>query len=306
MPSQSVDTPRGFAFAASAYLIWGLILPIYLKLLGHVSPLEIVAHRVIWALPFALLILLWLGLLPGLTRVLSWRLLGLALVTATLISANWGTYVYAIVTGHGVEAALGYYINPLINVLMAAAFLGERPTRLQGTAIALAAVGVVIMTIAIGSLPWISLVLALTFGSYGLLRKTIPVGATEGFFLEVSLLILPALAIAGWTFANGTNHFGRDAFETTMLVGAGPLTAAPLILFAAGARLLRFTTIGLLQYFVPTLLFLTAVFVFGEPFNRVQLVAFAFIWAGLAVYTWPLLRRRAARRAVAREPTAAR
>lgn len=296
MQPASSEPPRGFVAAIGAYLIWGLVLPVYMKLLAHVSPLEIVAHRIVWALPFAALILVRMGTLGPFIRSLRPRTIALAAVTASLISVNWGVYVYAIVTGHVVEAALGYYINPLINVLLAAVFLGERPNRAQALAVSLASVGVAVMTVDAGGLPVISLMLALSFGSYGLLRKMLPIEAAEGFTLEVGILFVPALALLGWLAATGPVHFGANALETTLLVGAGPVTAVPLILFAAGARLLRFTTIGLLQYMVPTMLVLTAVFGFGEPFGIHQLVAFGFIWAALAIYTGALLTEGRARR----------
>ncbi|TFF27461.1 EamA family transporter RarD [Jiella endophytica] len=291
MQSQPGESRQGFVYALGAYGIWGFILPIFMKLLAHVSPVEVVAHRVIWALPFAILILAWQGAFrPALRHLREPRTMALATLTASLISLNWGTYVFAIGTGHTVDAALGYYINPLLNVVLAAIFLGERPTRLQGIAIALATIGVAILTVKAGGLPWISLVLAMTFGSYGLLRKMVPVGATEGFFLEVVILIVPSILIVA-IFVPQT-HFLKDGFETGLLLAAGPLTAVPLILYAAGARLLHYTTIGILQYIVPTLLFFTAVFLFDEPFSGWQLFAFAFIWSALAIYTWSLFHAR--------------
>lgn len=291
MQSQPGESRQGFVYALGAYGIWGFILPIFMKLLAHVSPVEVVAHRVIWALPFAILILAWQGAFrPALKHLREPRTMALATLTASLISLNWGTYVFAIGTGHTVDAALGYYINPLLNVVLAAIFLGERPTRLQGIAIALATIGVAILTVKAGGLPWISLVLAMTFGSYGLLRKMVPVGATEGFFLEVVILIVPSILIVA-IFVPQT-HFLKDGVETGLLLAAGPLTAVPLILYAAGARLLHYTTIGILQYIVPTLLFFTAVFLFDEPFSGWQLFAFAFIWSALAIYTWSLFRGR--------------
>ena len=297
MQAAAPNERQGFAYAVGAYAIWGLILPIYMKLLEHVSPFEIVAYRILWAIPFALLVLWWQGLLRGVWRHFSNpRTLVLAAVTATLISFNWGTYVYAIVSGQAIDAALGYYINPLVNVVLGAIFLGERPNRLQGVAIALAAAGVAIMTVKAGGLPWIAIVLALSFGTYGLLRKMVPVGASEGFFLEVAILALPSLALL--LLLPGPSRFLSNGTEAAMLIGAGPLTAIPLILYAAGARLLHYTTIGILQYIVPTLIFLTAVFLFGEPFSFWQLVAFGFIWSALAVYTFAMLRSgRRARRA---------
>jgi chloramphenicol-sensitive protein RarD len=296
---------KGFFYAFGAYAIWGLVLPIYMKLLSHVSPLEIVAHRVIWAIPFAVLVLWWQGLLGGVWRHFTqWRTLALAALTASLISFNWGTYVYAIASGHALDAALGYYINPLVNVLLGAVILGERPNRLQATAIALAGIAVMILTIKAGGLPWISLVLAFSFGTYGLLRKMVPVGSTEGFFLEVALLAVPSVLLLA--FLPGDNHVMTGGYVAGMLIFAGPLTAIPLMLFAAGARLLHYSTIGILQYMVPTLLFLTAVFVFGEPFSNWQLVAFCLIWSAVVLYTVALFRNgRARRRAAALTPQTA-
>ena len=307
MPAGDSAQRQGFTYALSAYAIWGLILPIYMKLLENVSPLEIVGHRVLWAIPFAMLILWWQGLLGGVWRHFTdLRTVALATLTAMLISVNWGTYVYAIVSGNAIDAALGYYINPLVNVILGALVLGERPGRTQLVAIGLAAIGVAILTFKAGGLPWLSLILALTFGAYGLLRKLVPVGASQGFFLEVAILALPSVLLI--TLMPGERHFLANDWETAMLVGAGPLTAIPLILYAAGARLLHFSTIGILQYTVPTLIFLTAVFVFGEPFSAWQLVAFAFIWAALVLYTVALFRsgraERRARRAVETAPVA--
>jgi len=285
------ESRQGLAFSLGAYAIWGLIMPVYMKLLDHVSPLEIVAHRIIWAVPLAIAILWWQGSLAGAWRHFgNLRTLALAALTATLISGNWGVYVYAIVSNQAVDAALGYYINPLVNVALAAVFLSERPTRLQAIAIGLAAIGVAVMTVKAGGLPWISLVLACSFGTYGLLRKMVPVGASEGFFLEVVILTVPALMTLFWLVPE--RHFLTNGFETAMLIGAGPVTAIPLILYAAGARLLHYTTVGILQYLVPTLLVLTAIFLFGEPFSFWQLVAFAFIWSALAIYTYSLFGRR--------------
>lgn len=298
MPAGDAGSNKGFAYALGAFAIWGLILPIYMKLLDHVSPFEIVAHRILWAIPVAVLILWWQGILGVVWRHFTEiRTVAFAAVAATLISINWGTYVYAIVSGQALDAALGYYINPLVNVLLGAIVLGERPNRPQAFAIGLAAIAVVILTVKAGGLPWISLVLAVSFGVYGLLRKMVPVGASEGFFLEVVILALPSAAVL--MAMAGESRFLSDGVETALLIGTGPLTAIPLILFATGARLLHYSTIGVLQYLVPTLLFLGAIFLFGEPFDVWQLVAFTFIWAALALYTWALFRKgRAARRAL--------
>ncbi|ORE89668.1 EamA family transporter RarD [Aurantimonas sp. 22II-16-19i] len=291
MQSRPGESRQGLFYALGAYGIWGFILPIFMKQLANVSPVEVVAHRIVWALPLAAAILLWQGTFrQAMGHFRSLRTMALAALTASLISVNWGTYIYAIGAGQTLDAALGYYINPLVNVALAAIFLGERPTRLQGVAITLATIGVAVMTVKAGGLPWVSLVLAMSFGTYGLLRKMVPVGASEGFFLEVAILVVPSLLVVA-IFVPQT-HFLGEGFETMLLIAAGPLTAVPLILYAAGARLLHYATIGILQYIVPTLLFFTAVFLFGEPFSHWQLIAFAFIWTALAIYTWSLVKGR--------------
>lgn len=304
--NQPADSREGYLFAIGAYSIWGLVLPLYLKALEHVSPFEIVADRILWAVPFAMLILWWQGALGRAVAILTdLRTMALAALTATLISLNWGTYVYAVVSGQAIAGALGYYINPLVNVALAAIFLGERPTPRQGFAIALAAAGVAILTFKAGGLPWISLVLAFSFGTYGLLRKTVKVDASEGFFLEVVVLTIPSVVVL--SLLPGPLHFGAGLSETLLLIGAGPLTAVPLIFYAAGARRLHYATIGILQYIVPTLILATAVFVFGEPFGGWQIVAFVFIWTALVLYTLSLLaqaRRQRRQRQLAAERVA--
>lgn len=296
-PAPQGDTAQGFLTAIGAYGLWGVVLPFFMKALDHVSPVEIVAHRVIWAVPAGALILIWLGRTADLKAAFGRpRVIAMAAVTATVISINWGVYVYAIVSSQALEASLGYYINPLISVVMGIFFLGEKPSRMQWIAIALAGVAVVILTVYAGRLPWISLVLAFSFGTYGYLRKTLPIGPSQGFLLEVIILSPLALALVAWFVATGTSHFmAGSAFDTWMLIAAGPITAIPLVLYAFGAKGLRLATIGVLQYTVPTLIFLIAVFVFGEPFALPQLMAFSLIWLALVIYTWALFaeRRRA-------------
>ena len=287
------EPAAGFAFALGAFVFWGF-LPFYMKAVAHITPWEVVAHRIVWSVPVAGLILWWLGRTTDLRAALkNPRTLAGAALTAGLISVNWGVYVWAIAAERTVEAALGYYINPLVNVLLGAVFLRERFDRLQQAAIACAVVAVAILTFRAGGLPWVSLVLAFSFGFYGFFRKTLPVGPQQGFLLEVLILSLPAIAIIGWMTASGTGHFGpTGATDMALLVLAGPVTAVPLILYASGAKLLRYTTIGILQYLTPTMIFLVAIFVFGEPFGRWQLVAFGFIWLGLGFYTVSLYRSR--------------
>lgn len=301
------EPPLGYAYAFGAYLIWGLLLPTFLKALSHVGPMEVVAHRIVWSLPFALLILAFGAGLKAVRAYLTWRNLGLASLCAAAISVNWGVYVYAIASEQAVSAALGYYIGPLVSLLLGMVFLGERPNGRQKAAILLAAIGVGVLAYATGGLPWVSLVLPLSFGIYGLLRKIMPYGAAEGFFLEVAILFLPALAVALFVAADANARFGTNWQDTALLLAAGPMTAIPLVLFAAGARLLKLSTIGMMQYLTPTLLALTAVFIFGEPFGLGQLAAFAFIWAGLALYSSVLIEEgRARRRARDPLPTSAR
>ncbi|MEK1887388.1 MAG: EamA family transporter RarD [Phyllobacterium sp.] len=290
VPGGMSDGKKGFIFALAAYLLWG-ILPFYLKTVAHMPALEVVAHRIIWSVPIAGLLLWWLGLFGDLKVALTTpRMLLMAMLTASLITLNWGTYVWAIGSGHAIDTALGYYINPLVNVVLGGIFLGERLSKPQAVAVALAACAVILLTIYFGGLPWISLVLAFSFGFYGFFRKTLPIGPTQGFMLEVLLLSVPSLAFIAWTVSQGTSHFfNGSAHDVGLLLFAGPATAVPLILYAFGAKLLRYTTIGLMQYIAPTIVFLSAIFVFGEPFSHIQFIAFALIWAALAIYTWSML-----------------
>jgi chloramphenicol-sensitive protein RarD len=290
---------RGFAFAFTAYLMWGF-LPFYMKAVAHISPYEVVAHRILWSVPITAAILAALGGFSSFLAVFRQpRTLALGFLTASLISANWAIYVWAIGSGRTIESALGYFINPLVNVALGTVFLGERLTRMQMFAVALAVFGVGLMTVESGGLPWVSLALALTFGVYGYLKKTLPIGPTQGFLLEVVLISPLALAYIGWLAATGSGHFAGTGVaatpvDTLLLIAAGPITAVPLILFVYGARLLRYSTIGLMQYLAPSMIFITAIFVFHEPFSAGKLVAFMFIWAALVVYTATVLpgRRR--------------
>ncbi|MCE6960751.1 EamA family transporter RarD [Cereibacter sphaeroides] len=285
------DSLRGMGFALSAYLLWG-VLPIYMKALAHVPPHEVVAHRVIWSVPVALGVLVALGRTSELRVALqSPRLLLMASVTAALISVNWGIYVWAIGAGQTLDTALGYYINPLFSVFLGAVLLGERLGRLQLAAIALAVAAVVVLTVEAGRLPFVAISLTFTWGGYAYLKKSLPLGPNQGFLLEVLILLLPALAIAIWLEVQGAGHFlGGSLSDRALLLGTGIITATPLMLYANGAKLLRLSTIGFLQYVSPTLIFLTAVFVFNEPFGRAEAIAFPMIWAALAIYTVGLIR----------------
>ena len=283
----------GFLYALTAYLLWGF-LPLYMKALAHIPPVEVIAHRVVWSLPIALAVLLWMGRTGDLkTALKSPRMLGMGAMTAALISVNWGIYVWAIGSGHALDAALGYYINPLFSIFLGAVLLGERMGRTQMAAIALAVVAVGILTWEAGRLPVVALGLTLTWGFYAYLKRRLPIGPNQGFTLEVLLLLIPALAYIGWLQAQGTGHFLQGvAWDNTLLLGCGIVTAVPLMIYANGAKRLTLSTIAIMQYIAPTLIFLTAVFIFDEPFSGVKLLAFSLIWVALVIYSLPILAER--------------
>jgi len=286
---------RGFLYALSAYLLWGF-LPFYMKAVGHIPASEVVAHRIVWSVPIAGLVLVWLGRTADIKRALKTpRMLAMGALTASIVTINWGLYVWAIGAGRTIEAALGYYINPLFSVFLGFVVLRERLTRSQIAAILLAILAVAILTVEQGGLPWVSLGLAVSWGFYALFKKTLPIGPAQGFFLEILLLSLPALGYILYLQSNGQGHFGGTGqSDMWLLVCSGFVTAIPLILYANGAKLLRLSTIGIMQYIAPTIVFLVAVFVFREPFSGERLVAFAFIWVGLVIYSWSMFQ--AARR----------
>ena len=291
-PPKNEDSPKGLALAVTAYLMWGF-LPLYMKALAAVPVLEVLAHRVLWSVPVAGAILIWLGRTQDLKVALrSPRMIGMAAMTAALISINWGIYVWSIQSGQALEAALGYYINPLFSIFLGAVLLGERMNRAQGVAIALAALAVGVLTWEAGRVPVIALGLTVSWGIYAYLKKRLPLGPNQGFMLEV--LILSPLA-AGWLLWTGTQAgmvFGGDGRLTGLLLCAGVVTAVPLMIYANGAKLLRLSTIGILQYIAPTMIFLTAVFLFDEPFGTARAVAFPMIWAALVIYTGSMIRRK--------------
>lgn len=292
--TQDTDSPRGFAFALAAYVLWGF-LPLYMKALAHVPASEVIAHRVMWSVPVAGLVLLWLRRTGDLVTALRTPgMLAMGAVTAALISLNWGIYVWSIQHGYALEAALGYYINPLATVLLGALVLGETLNRAQYLALGLAALAVAVLTWEAGKLPLLALGMMGTWVCYAYAKKRLPIGANQGFMLEVLLLFPFALGYAIWLRASGQGHFAAgDGGDTALLAAAGVVTAVPLILYANGAKLLRLSTIGILQYVSPTLIMLIAVFVFDEPFGTARMVAFPLIWAALAIYSWGMLRGRA-------------
>ncbi|TIO73854.1 MAG: EamA family transporter RarD [Mesorhizobium sp.] len=284
---------RGFLLALGAYFLWGL-LPFYMKAVAHLPLAEVIANRVVWSVPIAAAVLVWAGRTADFKAAIrSPRSISMAALTAVLISVNWGIYVWAIAVDRTVETALGYYINPLVNVVVGAVLLGERLDRLQIAAVALAAIAVTVLTVEAGKLPWVSLALAFSFAAYGFFRKTLPIGPSQGFLLEVLLLSVPALCYIAYLIATGQDHLiSSSATDTALLIGCGPITAVPLLLFAFGARLLRLSTIGIMQYIAPTMVFLIAVLIFDEPFGTIQAIAFALIWTALAMYSWSMFKGR--------------
>ncbi|UDM50484.1 EamA family transporter RarD [Cupriavidus sp. MP-37] len=275
----------GILYALLAYLIWGL-LPLYIKSLPGIAPVEILLHRMVWSLVFLGLILAWRRQWAWLGQVVRDRRLLLSFAaSAALLCANWFLYIWAVSANRVVDASLGYFINPLFSVLLGVVFLHERLRRVQWLAIAVAAAGVAWLTVAAGQLPWIALGLAASFGGYGLLRKTGALGALEGLSLETLLLFPLAAAALGWLFATGQDSFTHAAPGTQwLLLLAGPVTAVPLLFFAAGARRIPLSLLGLLQYTGPTLQLLLGVWLWHEPFPAQKQVGYALIWLSLALY----------------------
>jgi chloramphenicol-sensitive protein RarD len=279
---------------AAAYGLWGLF-PIYFKALSSVGALELLAQRITWAFVFLLVVLHLQEQGAELMLALrSRRSLGILALSAAAIAVNWLVYIWAVVTGRILDASLGYFINPLVNVLLGVLAFKERLETPTKVAMALAGTGVAWMTFQAGQLPWISLVLATSFGSYGMLRKMTPIGAVAGICVETLLLFPLAFGYLIWSYQAGTLAFFAGApTRDALLLLSGPLTAIPLLLFAAAARRLPLSTLGFLQYLSPSIQFLIAVFVYGEPFASARAVAFVLIWTGLAIFMAHSLRRGA-------------
>ena len=290
----------GVAYALGAYTLWGLF-PLYFKLLHAVPALQILAHRMVWSLLLVLGILIvlrrwsWVKLLREQPAVLA-RFAGSAL----LLASNWFTYIWSVNHGHVVEASLGYYINPLMNVALGTVLLHERLRPAQWAAVGVAALGVVWMTTEVGHVPWIALVLAFSFAGYSLLRKTAPLGSLEGLAVETAVLFPLALAYLGWESAQGHNVFTASGWDLRwLLVAAGPVTTIPLLLFAAGARRIPFSLLGILQYLTPTVLLILGVWLYHEPFGANRAIGFGLVWGGIGLYLAEGLFKLGTRRAVA-------
>ncbi len=278
---------QGLLHAAAAYLIWSAN-PLYFALLKGIPAMEITAHRAWWSLPVLIVLLAATGrLAAGLRTMLSWPMAGLLLLSSFFIGANWWLFVHGLETGRTLEMSFGYYIYPLLSVA-AGYLLGERFSRVQALAVALVAAAVAWLMASTGAVPWLALLLGGSFTVYGLLRRHIPIGALEGLLAEVVVL---SAAFGLWLVWRGAPmHFGDDARRTLFLVLAGPMTVAPLAFYAAAARRIRFSTLGLMFYIIPTSFFLTAILVFGEPFDGARAVAFLLIWMALALYSWETFR----------------
>lgn len=284
-------TPSGILYGLGAYLFWGF-LPLYFKLLDHVGAVEVVASRVLWSLVLLLFILALRGSLGEFARVIrNPRLLLVLSASAALIAVNWLVYVWAVNAHHVVAASLGYFLNPLVNVLLGFGVLKERLGRLQWASVALAATGVAILAGAALDTLWISLALAISFGLYGLIRKLAPVTALQGLAAETLILVPFSLAYLGWLQSSSGIATGADAWTTFLLALSGVVTSVPLLLFAVAAKRMPYSTLGLLQYIAPTLQFIIGVWGFGEPLSSGQLWSFGLIWAGLAIFTADSLRR---------------
>ena len=276
----------GIINATLAFLCWGLF-PIYFHALKEVPPGQILAHRVVWSLLFLAIVLTFRRQWKWLPAVLRQpRVIGSFVASAFLLSANWLVYIWAVNNGHVIEGSLGYFINPLVNIMFGYLILKERLRRVQWMAITLAALGVAWLTWQTGSVPWIALILASTFGAYGLMRKTAALGALEGLSFETMVLFPLALGYLVWLGMHGENGFINSASDGTrwLLVAAGPITAIPLLLFASGARKIPLAVLGMLQYISPTIQFLLGVWLFHEAFTAERLVGFLLIWSALALY----------------------
>ena len=285
-PVKPPPAAAGGVYAASAFLIWGMS-PLFWKMLGAVPAFEILMHRVVWSFASLALLILVLGRWPaffsGVKDIKTLFFLGLS---TCVVAANWFLYIWAVNSAHVLQASLGYYINPLVNVLLGMVFLRERLRLLQGVAVALAAVGVSWLTVSYGQFPWIALTLAFSFGFYGLIRKVVPIGALEGLAVETLLLTLPALAVLIHLNGSGRGAFLHTGFQTDLLlIGSAFLTALPLLLFTRAARRLRLSTLGFFQYIAPSCMFLLGALVYGEPLSAAQMATFVLVWSALGLYS---------------------
>jgi chloramphenicol-sensitive protein RarD len=283
-PPEHHNETRGIVYAGGAYAFWGVV-PLYWHYLEDVPPLEIILHRILWCALTGLIVTLARGRLMHFITVLrTSRLMKALAASGVLISANWTIYIYCVETHRLVEASLGYYLTPLVSIALGVVLLGEKVSRLRLAAIALATMAVVVQAVALGSLPWIAPALALTFGFYGYVRKLTPVDSLDGLTIETCLLLPITVPLLAFWAVQGTAAFPSAVFSRdAMLTATGPLTAVPLVMFAAGARRIRMTTLGFLQYLSPTITLLVATLILGEPFTQANLITFGFVWSALVL-----------------------
>jgi chloramphenicol-sensitive protein RarD len=295
------STRTGVLYGASAYLLWGLF-PLYWPLLRPAGAVEVLAHRVLWSLVVVAVLLAVTGRFGRVRAAVADRRRLLALTAAAVVIAvNWGTYIYGVTNERVVETSLGYFVNPIVTVLLGVLVLGERLRRAQWAALGLAGVAVLVLTVENGRPPWIALVLAFSFGAYGLLKKTAGVGAVEGLAIETAVLLPVAAAYVAFLVATGAGTFGSEGpGHGALLALSGLVTAVPLLAFGAAASRIPLTTLGLLQYLAPTIQFVLGVTLFDEPLPVVKLLGFVLVWAGLALFTADFVRhqRRTTRLAV--------
>lgn len=292
--------PSGLPAALGAYLIWGFM-PLYLILVAAVPPFEFVGWRIIWTLPICLVIVLFRKQIPDLLSAMSdVRSLKVLTASALLVGTNWLVYIWAIQNGHVYAASLGYYINPLVNVLLGTLVLGERLSRRQWLAVALAMCGIAVLAAGAVTTLWISLTLAFSFGTYGLLRKQVAVGSLPGLTIESAILLLPAAGVAWWYAASpaGSSFFVSPSLSLLIVMG-GFVTAIPLLMFAVAARRMDYSTLGFTQFLAPTIVFVLGLTVFGEELKPAQAICFGLIWCAVAIFAWDLLAQRRARLAAA-------
>ena len=292
------ETKTGILAMIGACTIWGLS-PLYYKLLDHIPPLEVLAHRTLWSFALFTAILALRGRLHEARAALAgWRRVGLFALASAMISTNWFLFIMSVQIGHTTEASLGYYIFPLVAVLIGRFGFGERLVPAQWLAVGLAAVAVALLTWGLGVAPWISLLLAGTFGLYGAVKKHLPVGPMVSVTIEILFFLPVGFTMLGLQHASGQGAFGRELWDSALLILSGPLTATPLILFSTAARRVPMATVGILQYLNPTLQFFCAVVILGELFTVWHQMAFALIWVAVAVFSVAILRQeRASRRA---------
>lgn len=304
MTDEAVRAKQGVLFALAAYTFWG-VAPVYFKLVKQVPAFEILAHRIIWAFLLVLILIIAMRRTHRISPIVrSPKLIARLTIATILLGGNWFLFIWAINTDHLLDASLGYYINPLLNVAIGMAFFGERMRRLQLVAIALAVIGVAIQVLTFGAVPWVALALASSFATYGAIRKRLPVDSISGLWLETAILTPFMLSYLVFFAHSSASDLTVNSWHlNVLLVAAGLVTTIPLLCFTAAAQRIRYATLGFFQYIAPSLMFLLAVLVYGEPLQQSKLVTFIIIWSALALYTVDsVIQRQRNRRTIVQEP----